>query len=281
MKVAVTPLECRISFSLGPKVFRVGFSGLMRPGTFSCSGYVQKVFCTGAKCVILLPCGLFHDTHCTEFPMNSSTSPANIEDALRYQAETQFLRAQLNGDFLCNSLVVLQSCLIGGEPKIERMKTVINGLADYYRYAVAAQRDGTSPLAEEWEAVQGFLTVQKIRYAEGLQVESDLSEEALDFPVPRIFLQPLVDNAVKYGRKTGELPVKVRIRASCPEKKTLQVEVSNTGSWYEHDSMMQHVSVSLENLCRRLAELYPEKKHELTTANTDGWVTVKIRLSLS
>jgi LytS/YehU family sensor histidine kinase len=213
--------------------------------------------------------------------MNSSTSPANIEDALRYQAETQLLRAQLNGDFLCNSLVVLQSCLIGGEPKIERLKTVINGLADYYRYAVAAQRDGTSPLAEEWEAVRGFLTVQKIRYAEGLQVESELSEEALDFPVPRIFLQPLVDNAVKYGRKTGELPVKVRIRASCPKRKTLQMEVSNTGSWYERENRSPHVSGSLDNLRQRLAALYPGKKHEMTVSATDSWVNVKIRLSLS
>lgn len=249
------------------------------------SSEMQKVFCTSATSAFLPLSQLFHDTRFTSDPekMNlpKSQPPINRETALRYQSEAQLLRAQFNGDFLCNTLVLLQSCLIGKEPKIDRLRTAIDGMSDYYRYALTAGGDGTVPLRDEWQAVEGFLTIQKLRFGDGLDLDCEISQEASEFPVPRIFLQPLVDNAVKYGRKTGELPTRVSIRASCPDKRTLQVEVSNTGSWYERDERSGHSPVSLENLRQRLAEFYPGKKHRMTIATSGGRVTVKIQLSRS
>lgn len=243
------------------------------------------MFCTGATLLILLLILHFHDTSFTEVlpPMSPSKSQTlfDHETALRYQAEAQLLRAQFNGDFLCNTLVLLQSCLIGETPKVDRLRTAVDGMSDYYRYALTAGLEGTISLSKEWEAVEGFLTIQKLRFGDDLELDCEISKKASGFLIPRIFLQPLVDNAVRYGRKTGELPTKVRIRALCPNRGTLQVEVSNTGSWFEHDKRSAYVSTSLENLRQRLAALYPGEKHEMTIAADDGWVTVKIHLYFS
>jgi len=212
--------------------------------------------------------------------MHPSETPISQETALSYQAELQLLRTQFKGDFLCNTLVLLWSKLNAKNPRLEEIKPVMEGMSNYYRYALASLQEGTIPLSEEWEAVSGYLAVQKARFGDQLELDCKISEQAMTFPIPRIFLQPLVDNAVTHGRRTSEPPAKIRIAASCPDKKTLSVEVANTGLWDDEPSIIPRPpSVSLENLKRRLALLYPGKKHRMEITDKDGWITVKIRLS--
>jgi len=213
--------------------------------------------------------------------LSKSGSPISQETALRYQAELQLLRTQFKGDFLGNALTLLRSRLTRKDSRPEELTTVIEGMCDYYRYSLASLHEGSIPLSEEWEAVAGYLAVQKARFGDGLELDCKISKQAMAFPIPRIFFQPLVDNAVTYGRKTSEPPAKIRIAASCPDKKTLRVEVANTGLWDEHDMSPHHPSVSLENLRQRLALLYPGKKHRMEIGNMDGWITVKLRITIS
>ncbi|CAN5625406.1 hypothetical protein BH09VER1_BH09VER1_14150 [soil metagenome] len=131
---------------------------------------------------------------------------------------------------------------------------------------------------EEWEAVNGFLAVKKLAYKEGLDLQCHIDKEAREFPIPRIFLQPLVDNAVIYSRKQNDLPVKVRINATRKKNGLLLVEVGNTGPWYEPEFRFQP-SYSLDNLRARLETYNTGKKHEMTISSTTEWVSVQIRLS--
>jgi len=215
-------------------------------------------------------------------PMHPSETPISQETALSYQAELQLLRTQFRGDFLCNTLVLLRSKLSEKPPCSSELTTVMDGMCDYYRYALASLQEGTVPLSEEWEAVSGYLAVQKARFGDQLELDCKISKQAMAFPIPRIFLQPLVDNAVTHGRRTSEPPAKIRISASCPDKKTLCIEVTNTGLWNDEPGIIpRHPSVSLENLKRRLALLYPGKKHRMEITDKDDWITVKTRISIA
>lgn len=164
-------------------------------------------------------------------------------------------------------------------PPDNRLDVLVEGMCDFYRYGLAAGMEGLVPLKDEWEAVSGFLAVKKLSYRDGLDLECQIDKKALEFPIPRIFLQPLVDNAVKYSRKANDLPVKVRISVTRAKDGSLLVEVGNIGPWYDPEFRTQLPSYSLDNLRERLAAYYPGKKHEMTISATPKWVSVKIRLS--
>ncbi len=72
---------------------------------------------------------------------------------------------------------------------------------------------------------------------------------------------------------------KSRINVTLAENDSLQVDIGNTGPWYEADYSRQLPSYSLDNLRERLAVYYPGRKHEMTISATKEWVSVKIRLS--
>ena len=95
--------------------------------------------------------------------------------------------------------------------------------------------------------------------------------------VSGIILQPLVENAIKHGRETSRIPLKVRVHLFCPDCERVYIEVSNTGDWIESEQPRKAGGIGLENLRRRLDLLYPNE-HHLMIAKEDGWVTVRIFL---
>jgi LytS/YehU family sensor histidine kinase len=120
----------------------------------------------------------------------------------------------------------------------------------------------------------GYLTLERSLLDGKLNIDCHIDNEARKALVPGIILQPLVENAVKYGRETSPSPLKLRLHVlrDGPE---LQIEVSNSGHWIEKDKSRSSGGVGLENLQRRLALLYPGR-HRIEIAKKEDHVSVRI-----
>ena len=176
-------------------------------------------------------------------------------------AELKLLRAQMNPHFLFNSLTAIEAGLGKQLPNVSGM---VQALADYLHYSLTHRNDDLVPMGEEYDALMGYLALERARLDGKLNIDCQIDDEARKALVPGIILQPLVENAVKYGRETSPSPLQLRLHVlrSGPE---LQIEVSNSGRWIETDKNRTSGGVGLENLQRRLALLYPgQHRMEIT-----------------
>ena len=111
-------------------------------------------------------------------------------------AQMRSLEAQLNPHFLFNCLNGLRG-LIGEDPA--RARQMVTELSELLRYSLRPLSTSTVPLAEEMQAVDAFLRLEKMRFEERLKIDMDIDDDTLLLPVPPMMLQTLVENAIKHG----------------------------------------------------------------------------------
>jgi len=192
----------------------------------------------------------------------------------RQRAELQLLRSQTNPHFILNALNALRAEI--SRPG-QQLKDLVQALADYLRYSLDNRDRDRVPLGSEFEAMKGYLAIEKARFRDELEIECQMDESARDALVPGVFMLALVDNAIKYGRKTSPLPLRVRLTVSRLEHQMLRIEVANTGTWVDETRPRPFGGVGLENLRRRLALLYPGRDC-LRILKDAGWVTVQVEI---
>jgi two-component system LytT family sensor kinase len=117
------------------------------------------------------------------------------------RAEVRALRAQISPHFIYNALTAIAS-FVRTDP--ERARELILDFAEFTRYSFRAHGEYTT-LAEELRSIDRYLTIERARYGERLQVRLEIAPEVLPVGVPYLCLQPLVENAVRHGlsRKPG------------------------------------------------------------------------------
>ncbi|HEY8558891.1 MAG TPA: histidine kinase [Pyrinomonadaceae bacterium] len=205
------------------------------------------------------------------------------ENALRAEAsareaELKMLRYQLNPHFLFNSLNSA-SALIGENPP--RAEKMINELSDFLRYSLVNTKNNSAALQDEIEALRNYLSIEQVRFEEKLRVKFDIAPETANFVLPNFLLHPLVENAVKYGMQTSEMPLRIEIRT---EKKAdkLIIEISNSGEWCRATHTPTNgggMNVGIENVKRRLAQFFPEH-HRFQTFERDKKVYVLLEITV-
>lgn len=143
-------------------------------------------------------------------------------ERLAREAELSNLRLQLQPHFLFNSLNSI-SALVGTEP--DRARTMIHQLSDFLRGTV--RKDTTLvALEEELEHLQLYLEIEKVRFGHRLQTKVESSEKILKLKVPSLLLQPVVENAIKFGLydTVGEVTISILAKQ---EGDALIIEVRN------------------------------------------------------
>lgn len=190
------------------------------------------------------------------------------------RAELQLLRVQTNPHFILNALNALRAEV--SRPG-QQLKDLVQALADYLRYSLDNRDRDRVPLGSEFDAMKGYLAIEKARFRDELEIECQMDESAREALVPGVFILALVDNAIKYGRKTSPLPLRVRLTVSRPEPQLVCIEVANTGTWVDEKRPRTFGGFGLENLRRRLALLYPGKDC-LRILKEAGWVTVQVEI---
>ncbi len=126
-------------------------------------------------------------------------------------AELRSLRYQVNPHFLFNTLNSLSSLVITGKP--QAAESMIQNLSNFYRTSLSTEPLEDVTLAEEVDLQRLYLEIEKVRFPERLRTLIDIPPELMNQYVPALILQPLVENAIKYGVSRVNRPVEVRISA--------------------------------------------------------------------
>ena len=190
-------------------------------------------------------------------------------------AELQMLRAQMNPHFLFNALTTIQAGLTRSP---ETLRPVVQALSDFLGFSLSHRDKSFVPVGEEYDALVAYLAVEKARFRDDIEIECQIDPHARDFPVPGVLLQPLVENAVGYGRKTSPKPLRVRMEVSRSASDSLLIEVANTGTWVEEEDARKFGGIGLGNVRKRMALLYPDR-HRIRMKAENGWVTVTIEIT--
>jgi two-component system LytT family sensor kinase len=122
----------------------------------------------------------------------------DISRARLARAEVRALRAQISPHFIYNALTAIAS-FVRTDP--ERARELILEFAEFTRYSFRAHGEFTT-LAEELRSIDRYLTIERARFGERLQVRLQIAPEVLPVGLPFLCLQPLVENAVRHGLST-------------------------------------------------------------------------------
>ena len=119
-------------------------------------------------------------------------------EVLRAEAQLAALRARLNPHFIFNLLHTLMG-LVARDPA--SAESALERLGDVLRYGMRVQSQGLDEvrLREEWEFVDRYLSLERLRLGERLQARLEVEDGLLDAVVPAFSLQPLVENAVRHA----------------------------------------------------------------------------------
>ena len=132
-------------------------------------------------------------------------------EKLAKEAELFKLRQQLQPHFLFNSLNSINA-LIGIKP--DEARKMVQQLSDFLRGTMRKEENQLISFAEELEYLKLYLEIEKVRFGYRLKTEMDVSEDTFTWKIPSLLLQPLMENAIKFGLygTTGEVVIGLRAR---------------------------------------------------------------------
>ena len=184
-------------------------------------------------------------------------------DRLSKEAELSKLRQQLQPHFLFNSLNSI-SALTGTQP--EKARYMIQQLSDFLRGTLKKDDQQWNTLQEEIEYLGLYLDIEKVRFGHRLQTEIICEGDAELLKLPALLLQPIVENAIKFGLydTTGEVLIKLDAVA---EKNYLRIKVQNPFD-PETSQPLKGTGFGLSSVQRRLFLLF--SRHDLLSTQKDA-----------
>lgn len=190
-------------------------------------------------------------------------------------AQLRALHSQINPHFLFNSLNSVSALILDKDSA--RAEEMVVKLARFLRLGLAADPTRKIPLDMELELQRSYLEIEQLRYPD-LTVEVMLPEEIRDALVPSLILQPIVENAVKYGVATAPPNATISVAAERDrDRLVLRVTDSGKGSGQAQAGS----GIGLSNVRQRLALLYGEASSSLIAGrDADGRFEVEIKLPL-
>jgi signal transduction histidine kinase len=201
---------------------------------------------------------------------------ANLETRL-VEARLKTLQAELHPHFLFNTLHAISTLVHTNPETADRM---ISRLSDLLRLTFDGTGASAVSLQEELEFLQKYLEIEQIRFQDRLSVHYDVDAETLDAEVPRLILQPLVENAIKHGVSPrsgrGLIQISSRIRDGL-----LWIEVRDNGVGLSGQALgLLNAGVGLSNTRARLECLYGTA-HRLEFSEGAEGVSVQLQIPLT
>jgi LytS/YehU family sensor histidine kinase len=169
-------------------------------------------------------------------------------------AQVRALRYQVNPHFLFNTLNSLSSLVMTGRP--DEAEEMIMKLSNFFRSSLSLDATADVSLEEEIALQRLYLDIEKVRFPRRLKVEIDVPEALASVRLPALILQPIVENAIKYGLGNTRDKVTLRITAEEPLPGRLRIEVSNFGGTAlkstRRPAQPEGTKVGLANVAQRL-----------------------------
>jgi signal transduction histidine kinase len=188
------------------------------------------------------------------------------------EAELATLRQQLQPHFLFNSLNSI-SALAGSKP--EQARLMIQQLSDFLRGTIKKDDQQLVTLDEELKHLQLYLEIEKVRFGHRLKTEIVRDEETSGLTLPSLLLQPVVENAIKFGLYDTVGEITIRIDAKATDKQ-LVITVENPFD-PETSRPRQGTGFGLSSVQRRLYLLYA-RQDLLSTQMTGPLFKTEIKI---
>ena len=149
---------------------------------------------------------------------------ADAESAAQ-AAQVRALRYQVNPHFLFNTLNSLSSLVMTG--RTDRAEAMLLALSTFFRSSLSLDPTADVTLEEEIDLQRLYLDIEKARFPDRLHVEIDVPKELQSARLPAMLLQPIVENAIKYGVSKSRKAVVIRIEAKQALDGRMVLEISN------------------------------------------------------
>jgi LytS/YehU family sensor histidine kinase len=194
------------------------------------------------------------------------------------EARLHVLSAQLQPHFLCNTLHAI-SALVWEDPA--RAERLLARLSEMLRLTLRSGTQVETTLAEELALLRRYAEIQEVRYGDRLRVAFEVEPAVRGAMVPRLILQPLLENAIRHGITRRITPGRVDVRAWEGEGR-LHLAVSDDGVGLRNGGPVRE-GVGLSITRARLRQLYgPEQRVDLSPVPTGGAVcalSIPLRLA--
>lgn len=232
---------------------------------------------------------LYHQFNVMTAKLNTLVYEVYEQKLQTQQAELNQLQSQINPHFLYNSLYLLYRMTKAED--YDNSLRFTKYLGDYFRYITKKTGDDVR-LADEWHHVRMYMEIQNVRFSNRVQVSIDeLPEALLSFQVPRLILQPLVENAYNYGLEhtitDGKLSVTLESRS---EELRIIIEDNGAGmsetdltNWRSRLSSKQvNAEVSgIMNVHRRLQLKFGEQSGITLSTGLQGGLQVVMNIQMT
>jgi signal transduction histidine kinase len=259
----------------------VGIRALLWPGMIKPAGvswplFLQRQYLTNLDWALMTYSAIVGVSYAIGYYRESqlrALKAAHLETRL-VEARLKTLEAELHPHFLFNTLHAISTLVHSNPDAADRM---ISRLSDLLRITFSRSGAARVPLQEEIEFLQKYLDIEQTRFQDRLAVAYDVDPDTLDAEVPRLILQPLVENAIKHGVSKRVGPGSIRI-ASGRDADVLWLEVRDNGAGLSGTARETvNGGVGLSNTRARLECLYGEAQSLEFSEAAEG-LTVRMRL---
>lgn len=205
-----------------------------------------------------------------------ASARAAAESAQRQAAEHQLrlLQSQLEPHMLFNTLANLRS-LVDVDPKLAQ--TMIDQVIVYLRSALAASREESVTLRQEFVQLRAYLEIMALRMGTRMSFQLELPEGLQGFSVPPMLLQPLVENAIRHGVEPKIGSASIHVRAG-RNGDAIEITVTDTGLGLTGDPDATPANYGLAHVRDRLRAFYGPMATLTLAANSPQGVRATVRI---
>ena len=200
-------------------------------------------------------------------------------------AQLAMLRYQLNPHFLFNTLNSISTLVL--LKQTEPANAMLTRLSSFLRHTLVTQPGGKVTVAQEVETLKLYLDIERMRFEERLQTDFRVEEKASKAQIPSMLLQPLMENAIKYGVSPLEEGAEISLLAQIVGPR-LRITVSDSGPGVDVGGVADDLpavmathkrrnstGVGLANIRDRLAQAYSDDhRFEIRSPETGGFTVL-------
>jgi two-component system, LytTR family, sensor kinase len=184
---------------------------------------------------------------------NLESQKKNVE--LRFDA----LQAKVNPHFLYNSLNSIAGLATVDGDKTRQMALA---LSRFFRYSMNREQEMLITVEQEAEMIETYLEIEKIRFGDKLTYRVEITDDAKPLSIPRMLLQPIVENSIKHGMKGNITLLNVEIVFAMSDS-ALIISVKDDGTPYDDNFIAGY---GIQSVYEKLDLLFPGKHHiEIST----------------
>lgn len=204
------------------------------------------------------------------------------------EAEYRALQSQISPHFLYNTLNTIN--YLSRIQQVPNIGEISEALVELMRFAVDQERD-LIPLREELEMLERYLSIQKYRFLDRVTVHVDAEKDTLDCLIPKLVLQPVVENALLHGfGASPELEGRITVKCYCRDDSDVIIDVTDNGAGMSEkriSAILQHASepnarigtgTGIRNVQERIRLTFG-KEYGISMVSVPGMLTtVELRL---